>query len=357
MSRRRNLLRLGIALVVVAGLVFATRKAVDQWNEQTGIAQAQVRELDRQIDRAQDPTRKKQLRRERDTALAQVPSWRNLDLSALTTAGLLYAIGLIPGGMVLGEATKSLGHSVSLRGTLSAQIIGHLGKYVPGKAMVVVLRAGRLAELNVPLKVGTVAVFLETILMMAVGAALSGCIVAFLPVPVWIAAGALIGGIGAAIPTTPPILRLVLLKIGVGRKQENDAAPRIGARIGHSWRFFCLAWIWQSVGWFLIGGSFAAVVLAIPGSPPEQADHVVILASIAAMALAMVVGFASLLPGGAGIRELTLAIVLAPIVGNSRALLAAILARLLFIAIEFLAAGLVAAVSGSTSTASTAQSN
>ena len=87
----------------------------------------------------------------------------------------------------------------------------------------------------------------------------------------------------------------------------------------------------------MIGASFAWLVESVPGGRTEFSGFVVYAASVAAIALAMVVGFASLLPGGAGVRELTLAVVLAPVIGSSRALLAAILARLLFIGVELLA--------------------
>ena len=56
------------------------------------------------------------------------------------------------------------------------------------------------------------------------------------------------------------------------------------------------------------------------------------------MSLAVVIGFASLLPGGAGIRELVITTVLAVSLGPTHAILAAIAARLLFAAVEGLVA-------------------
>ena len=95
----------------------------------------------------------------------------------------------------------------------------------------------------------------------------------------------------------------------------------------------------------MIGASFACLVNSIPGGAPKFSTAIVFAASVASIALAMVVGFASLLPGGAGVRELTLAVVLAPVIGNSQALLAAILARLLFIVVELFSAAVVTFVS------------
>ena len=53
--------------------------------------------------------------------------------------------------------------------------------------------------------------------------------------------------------------------------------------------------------------------------------------STAAIGLALVAGFASLLPGGAGVRELVLVTILGISVDSADALLTAIAARLVFI--------------------------
>ncbi len=62
------------------------------------------------------------------------------------------------------------------------------------------------------------------------------------------------------------------------------------------------------------------------------------LVCTAAISLAVVIGFASLLPGGAGIRELVVTTVLAVSIGTTHAILAAIAARLLFATVESLVA-------------------
>jgi uncharacterized membrane protein YbhN (UPF0104 family) len=106
-----------------------------------------------------------------------------------------------------------------------------------------------------------------------------------------------------------------------------------------------LAWFWQIIGWILIGASFVCLVESVPGGATEYSVTIRYAASVASISLAMVIGFASLLPGGAGVRELTLALVLSPVIGASQALLAAILARLLFITVELLAAAAVTLIS------------
>ena len=54
----------------------------------------------------------------------------------------------------------------------------------------------------------------------------------------------------------------------------------------------------------------------------------------AAISLAVVIGFASLLPGGAGVRELVVTTVLSVVIGPSHAILAAIAARIMFAVCE-----------------------
>lgn len=356
-SKVKKAAKIVIAIVVVVGLILAARSALDQWNEQRAVALDRVSEIEQAIAAESSEAKRRELAMQLESARESVPDLLRLDWRLVGCAFVCYLLGLIPGGVVLYEAARVLGYRVGLREATSAQIVGHLGKYVPGKAMVVVIRAGRLVGEGVPILAGSIAVFLETLLMMAVGAALAGCLVFFLPVERWIAWVALIGGITATIPTLPPLLKWVVRKAGMAGSMTSDSAesepagietstavdPRKRAlnAISHDWRFFVSAWFWQLIAWGLIGASFACLVESIPGAAREYSSLVVYLSATAAIALAMVAGFASLLPGGAGVRELTLAIVLTPVIGTTQALLAAILARLLFIAVELIAVFLV----------------
>ena len=139
--------------------------------------------------------------------------------------------------------------------------------------------------------------------------------------------------IAASIPTLPPILKRVAAKIA-HRNPESKIPANSSAR------FFIVGWSWSLLSWFFIGASFATLVLAIPSPLELPALAELAAISTAAIALAMVVGFASLLPGGAGVRELVLTTLLAPAIGTAHALLAAIAARLMFIAVEGLCAGI-----------------
>ena len=73
---------------------------------------------------------------------------------------------------------RALGQNVGFWTALRAFYIGHLGKYVPGKAMVVILRAGMIRGPGVDASLAVVSVFFETLTMMSVGALLAAGIVA-----------------------------------------------------------------------------------------------------------------------------------------------------------------------------------
>src|ERR1043166_7509793 len=63
----------------------------------------------------------------------------------LLVAAAAYSLGQLPCGLFWHRILAGLGHPPPLGAVLRAFYVGHLGKYVPGKAMVVVMRSGMLA--------------------------------------------------------------------------------------------------------------------------------------------------------------------------------------------------------------------
>ncbi len=84
-------------------------------------------------------------------------------------SGGLYLLALLPEGLFWYWALRALGQDVGLIESLRAYYIGHLGKYVPGKAMAVVLRTALIQSQRVDTSIAVASVFLETLTMMAVG--------------------------------------------------------------------------------------------------------------------------------------------------------------------------------------------
>ena len=323
-----------IAVLVVGGLVIAGRSALQQWEEETDKVRLQIDLVDSELESATSVEREALLIR-REALVASLPSWASIRWHYVFVAAWLYGLGLLPSAFLLRRALMSLGQRPRIGTVLAAQLLGHIGKYVPGKAMVIVIRAGVLARDGVKPVQATMSVFLETFLMMAVGGAVAGLVVLWLPVPVWISVMA--GGIAivASLPTFPPVLRVV------AKRLIKDASGVADGRLG--WGLFFAGWAWSCLSWLLIGASFTVLVSAIPGfstigSGASPGGAELYLVCTAAMSLAVVIGFASLLPGGAGIRELVITTVLTVSLGPTHAILAAIAARLLFAAVEGLVA-------------------
>lgn len=253
--------------------------------------------------------------------------------------------------MVLHRVTTALGVAVSLGRVVAAQLLGHAGKYVPGKAIVVVLRVGALRPTgDVPdgfTTRATIAVFFETLLMMAVGGTFAGVLLWSAPVPLWVKGSAAAMAVAAALPTFPPLMRWVIQQITrrTGGSDENNALHL--SRI--DWPLFASGWFWSLLSWIGIGLSFACLIVAIPSLGDGSATGPIsidasrltwplLFSASAAIALGMVLGFASLIPGGAGVRETVTLLALAPAIGQTHALLAVIGARLLFVVVESLLA-------------------
>ena len=62
-----------------------------------------------------------------------------------------------------------MGQEAGVWESLRAYIIGHLGKYVPGKALVVILRTGLIRSHRVNTSLAAVSVFYETFSLMTAG--------------------------------------------------------------------------------------------------------------------------------------------------------------------------------------------
>jgi uncharacterized membrane protein YbhN (UPF0104 family) len=162
--------------------------------------------------------------------------------------------------------------------------------------------------------------------MMAVGAAVGGVITWWMPVPRWIAGLAAIAAVAASLPTLPPMMKMVAARV-TKVEVENVNSSQLN-------RLFFEGWCWSVLSWLLIGASFTCLLVAIPSSTSLPAPMQLYAIGTAAICLAMVVGFASLLPGGAGVRELVLTTVLGVSIGTAHGLLAAIAARIVFIVVE-----------------------
>ena len=106
-------------------------------------------------------------------------TFEQIDFGWLVVCAGLYLIGQLPCGLFWRRILCDMGEEVPLGRALRAYYIGHLGKYVPGKAVVFVLRIGLIKAVQ-PLRtgVGVAAIFYETLTTMAVGAFMATVILA-----------------------------------------------------------------------------------------------------------------------------------------------------------------------------------
>jgi uncharacterized membrane protein YbhN (UPF0104 family) len=274
------------------------------------------------------------------------PAW-------LAASGLLYLGGLTAYGVFYERILQASATPIRLVPALRAYLVSHLGKYVPGKAMVVVMRTGMAVPFGARASTAAIATFYETLVMMAAGGLVAAAGFAMagdsgrvsfkltgwgpVELPLYRLAALSSLGLGLAflVVVAPPVFGrlagLISLPIpGVG----PEALPRLSGRL------LVQGLVWSSIGWILLGLSQLAVVRALNGAETANAPALERLpVIIAAVALATVAGFVvAVMPGGLGVREGVLMSALSPSLGPDRSVVAALLLRLIWVAAELIAA-------------------
>ena len=282
-------------------------------------------------------------------------TWRDLrsrgetlriDSTWLGLAVGLYLAGLSSFGTYFWRVMKAGATPLAFFPSLRAYLISHLGKYVPGKAMVVVMRAGLVVPFGARPATAAFATLYETLVMMAAGGIVAGIGFAIgsgpsarVPVPlvggVEVEAPLSVLGLGLGLaflvvvwPSVFPRLAM-LAKVplpGVG----PDALPRFSTGL------LVEGIAWSTAGWILLGLSQVAVIRAVVPGGLAASDWPLAVASVA---LATVAGFVvPIAPGGLGVREWVLWTALASALDRDLAVVAALLLRLAWVIGEVLAA-------------------
>jgi glycosyltransferase 2 family protein len=346
----RIVARAGIILLVILGISQAVRRAVDELQaNQTEIVE-RIEQLETREKLTDDLTEKQEIRSQIAVLRPQIVSVWNVRPIPILLALVLSIVGLLPSSWYWLKVLRSFKQDVPWVPTFEAYFLGHLGKYIPGKAMVFVLRLGRMRTLGVPLGIGTVSIFVETLTVMAVGAAVGGVMLQFTSSPRWLQVSAFLGVLAAAIPTVPGLFSSV---IKIVAKNRIGSTTKIISQ-GLTWSLFFWGWMGLVIGWLVQGIAVWLVVMSIvPGTVESPLLSWSIYAACTATAtLSVVAGFVSFLPGGAGIRELVIILMLGAIIGSAPALFAAILLRLISLAAEiflFIAMNVILRWSGRTS--------
>ena len=265
----------------------------------------------------------------------------------LLPAGLAYLAGWLPSvwvfGVLLGPASRRPSFAAASR----AYYCGHLGKYVPGKALALVVRGKLVAGAGVAFGTGVLAAGLETLISMGAGAALG---VALLP---WCLAGTEVSEELQRVPLIPLLLSrplatgcVVLLGTAAAVPLLAAVFSRLAAKLApvgerdavrFSPALLAAGLLACGGGWCQHGLSLWCCVRAVGGNP----SLIDLPACVGAAGLATAAGFAAVFaPGGVGVREAILIETLSPRPGvGASAVAAAVVLRLVWLGSEVLAAG------------------
>ncbi len=263
----------------------------------------------------------------------------DIDLRWFAVACASYIMGTLPCWLFWHQTLRAMGQKPTLWETFRAYYIGHLGKYVPGKAMVVVLRTGWIRNERVDTTVAATSVFVETLTMMAVGAFVAALILAVSFRGHWAQLALAVAlMLLAGIPTVPPIFRRL-----VRWAQVKRANPNIETALnGLNYPLMAFGWVMIGGGWLVLGLGLWATLMAMTSAGPAYPQPTLsdVPIATACTALAIVAGFLSLIPGGLGVRELVLIPLLAPRFataegsGEVEAFITAVLLRLAWLVSE-----------------------
>jgi uncharacterized membrane protein YbhN (UPF0104 family) len=323
--------------LVVWGIVHSVRKSAQQLADQQAELADQAAQLRTQAASATDAELARQLQRQSDAAEQAATKFWLANPQGLCLAGAVYAVGMLPGSLFWRECLRAFDQPTHLLTILWAYFYGNLGKYFPGKAMVIILRLAALEPLGIKKTATSITIFMETLTMMSVGGAMAAICMIALNID-WrltlLSMGLLVA---TFLPTYPPLLRYLIPKLqrGVDPAALQAWAGRIDAKL------FVRGWLWLSATWVAYGLSLLLVLRSLPVANFEHTTTTTMLLScMGACALAVVLGFVSLLPGGAGVREAVLSFVLVPVVGPFAALCGAIWLRVVWLTTELLMVGL-----------------
>jgi uncharacterized membrane protein YbhN (UPF0104 family) len=263
-----------------------------------------------------------------------VLTWQKIRWEPLCAGWVLSIAALFPAGIAWWRTLKDFQLDVPFDHGAYAYFLGHLGKYVPGKAMAVLLRVGYLHRIGIPVRPTILSVFIETLTSLASGSILGAILLQTMHVPPWLKGCALACvPLAAAVLIPAPFRWLIAL---VSRSRLGAMPEHVAEAIDEKLMMRCTAW--STLGWLLHGTAAWLLLMAIyPG--PELATVMAWAACVASMSLAALAGFVSMIPGGAGVRELVAMWGVGTLVPMPVALASAVVTRLAVIAAELTVVG------------------
>ena len=196
-----------------------------------------------------------------------------IDFTRLALAAVVYVGALLFSWVYWYQVLIAFKQKPKLLKSIGAFFISQLGKYVPGKAMVIIIRTDRVRDDKVSIDPAAASVFVETFTWIFVGAAIASCllIIKFQQFR-WLQVAAVLLMIGAGIVTWPPIFNWIATKIRPINSKRHSYAIDL--------RTMITGWIALAIGWTLNGCCLWLVVSALPGANPTSAHLAVTLAAV-----------------------------------------------------------------------------
>ncbi|MEZ6135150.1 MAG: lysylphosphatidylglycerol synthase domain-containing protein [Pirellulaceae bacterium] len=320
-----------VALVLVIWGIWQTvRKSARQLALQRAELSSRAADLEQRSE-ATDGEQAVAMREEAERLRQQVRDFWKADAGGLWLAGCCYALGMLPAALYWRRCLIALDQHAPWLAILWAYFYGNLGKYFPGKAMVIVLRLGALEKFGIKRIATSITIFMETLTMMAVGGAVAAGCLLLLNLDWKLSVLALALLVMTFVPIAPPLLKRLIprLQKGVDTATLAQWSDRI------NWPLISRGWLTLGLTWIGFGLSLLLVLRSLPSADFGDASSTTIALSVfGASALAVVLGFVSLIPGGAGVREVVLSTVLTPVVGPTAALCSALWVRIVWLATE-----------------------
>lgn len=221
---------------------------------------------------------------------------------------LIYLLAFFPASVFWFFLLHWMGQKISFFQAVRAFYVSQLGKYLPGKAMVVIIRSAMVTGEKVRASVAAVCVFYETLTMMATGAFLAAMVILIWFREHWFYSLISLGMmIAASLPVFPVVFIRIMHLFRIGKKDEQLQGYL--SRI--TFRTFLVGFALMTFLWIFFGVSLWAAIQGLGIVPGNFIDN--LPRYISATALAVVLGFAvPISPGGIGIRETVLSLLLIP---------------------------------------------
>ena len=265
----------------------------------------------------------------------------------LAAAAVVYLVGWLPSAWFWRRLLAGSGYTVAWWPLLRAYYCGHLGKYIPGKAGVLVIRAGLLKSSGVPAATAAWTATWETLLAMGVGGVLG------LGLAPWLLSEEVLAGLPGplqAVGRYPLVTAIVVATVALAgfpwltrlvtrltRRVTGDRSADVSLSAP---QVLCGAVV-MTGGWFCHGLSLWFTLEGVGASPVSSCPAETLAGLTAVVGLATSLGFAAIFaPGGVGVREAVLIEGLAKSgVGLQPAVIGSVALRAAWLLAELIASG------------------